>query len=134
MTLILQNQLVTSTAFDQDIQQQAGAPLRSERIEAAFGEAHQETETKNILASVTSPRTLAASPRGIRFITPAIQSRLIGFVIEQRWQGYVTGTQGERFQAIVYDSSNDEEDVEEVELDRNDVSEIMRGLIEPGAI
>jgi len=113
-----------------DAQPQAAAHLTRERVEAAFGEAPRNTETKTL--AVTTAAARPTSPRGIRFSTPTFQGNLISFITEQRWQGYVTETQGDKFQARVYDTSDD--DVEEAEFDRDEVSEVMRGLIQPGAM
>jgi hypothetical protein len=133
MTRSLRNQLVTSSPSAQlDAQPQAAAHLTRERVEAAFGEAPRNTGTTTL--AVTTAAARPTSPRGIHFTTPTFQSNLISFITEQRWQGYVTGTQGDKFQAIVYDTFDDEEDVEEAEFDRDEVSEVMRGLIQPGAI
>jgi len=60
---------------------------------------------------------------------------MIGFVTEQQWQGYVTALDGDKFRAIVHDTSPEYHDeVEEVEFERQDVAELMRSQIVPGAV
>jgi hypothetical protein len=110
--------------------------LRKERIEVAFGDPPKDThaDTNTSLVS-TRPVRRPEHPRGIRLAPPSSQSHLIGFVTEQRWQGYVTSVEGDKFFAVVYDTSPEHRDeVEDVELERQEVAELMRPLIVPGAI
>jgi hypothetical protein len=110
--------------------------LRKERIEAAFGEAPKSTNPDtNASAVSTRPVHRPLLPRGIRLTTPPADNRMIGFVTEQRWQGYVTAIDGDKFHAVVYDTSPEYKDeVEEAEFEREEVAELMRPLIVPGAI
>jgi hypothetical protein len=111
-------------------------PLGKERIEAAFGEAPSSTDADTNASSVGT-RTVhrPVHPRGIRLIPPAADNRMIGFVIEQRWHGYVTAIEGDKFHAVVYDTSPEYKDeVEEVEFESQEVAELMRPLIVSGAI
>lgn len=110
--------------------------LRKERIEAAFGEPPKDTHAETNM-SLVSTRAVhrPEDPRGIRLVPPSSLSRLIGFVTEQRWQGYVTSVEGDKFFAVVYDTSPEYKDeVEEVELEREEVADLMRPLIVPGAV
>jgi hypothetical protein len=58
--------------------------------------------------------------------------RLMGFVVEQRWQGYVTEVGEKVFQAALYDP--DTADIETVEFEKDEVNVLMRPFIKPGAI
>src|SRR5262249_39394679 len=74
-------------------------------------------------------------PRGIRLVPPPSTNRLIGFVTEQRWQGYVTEVTVEAFHGIVFDTKiADQSFFETAEFAVCDVAELMRPLIKPGAI
>jgi hypothetical protein len=109
--------------------------LRRERIEAALSEPPGTTFPETNPAGVsTKPVRLARRPRGFLLTPPLITNRLMGFVTEQRWQGYVATIEGDQFQAVVYDTSEEVELEEVVEFDRAEVAELMRPLIIPGAI
>ena len=110
--------------------------LKKERIEAAFGNVPKSTfAATNDSFSATRSFHRPVHPRGLRLIPPPAHNRLIGFVTEQRWQGYVTAIDGDKFRAIVYDTSPEYHgEVEEVEFERQDVAELMRSLIVQGAI
>jgi len=110
--------------------------LRKERIQAAFGEAPNSTDSDtnpSVVSTTMVPRP--PHPRGIRLIPPPTDNLMIGFVTEQRWQGYVTAIEGDKFHVVVYDTSLEYEDeVEEVEFECQEVATLMRPLIVPGAI
>jgi hypothetical protein len=137
MNLDLLNQRLDSTPIDQ-FGGDHDVPLRKERIEAAFGDLGTGTEvTTSDLGTARKTQSSAehTPPRGIRFAAPRAKHRLMGFVTEQRWQGYVTNVEGEKFHAQVYDTSPEYKDeIEEVEFEREEVAELMRDLIVPGAI
>jgi hypothetical protein len=56
----------------------------------------------------------------------------MGFVVEERWQGYVVDVADEVFHAALFDTQ--ENDVETVKLEKEEVNILMRPLIKPGAI
>jgi hypothetical protein len=117
----------------------AEVELPKERIEAAFGAPKDTHFGSNVLSdgelTVARPTTATMKPSGLRLGVPPGGNRLIGFITEQRWQGYVTAVQDHTFLAIVHDESPDYSDeIEEVEFDREDVAELMRPLIRPGAV
>jgi hypothetical protein len=117
----------------------ADVPLLKERIEAAFGEPKDTHFGSNELPrgnlTVARPTTATTKPSGLRLGVPPARNRLIGFVTEQRWQGYVTAVQDQTFRGIVYDTLPEySNEIEEVEFDREDVAELMRPLIHPGVV
>jgi len=113
----------------------ANVPLKKQRIEAAFGEPKGTQFGSNEVPRGTSTVHRPTTPRGLRLGAPPASNRLIGFVTEQRWQGYVTAVQDQTFQGVVYDTSPEySNEIEEVEFDRKDVAELMRPLIRPGAV
>jgi hypothetical protein len=122
------------------ITRDATLPLRPERIRSAFGESARSTDPLTISSEVktfTAPKSTASS--GLRFTAPPTAPHLIRFVSEQRWQGYIKETEELTFCAIIYDmsqhiESNNSDDLEEIEFSKNEVSEIMRTYIKPGAI
>jgi hypothetical protein len=57
----------------------------------------------------------------------------MGFVVEERWQGYVVDVADEVFRAALF-SDQQNGDVETVELEKEEVNILMRSLIRPGAI
>jgi hypothetical protein len=110
--------------------------LNAARISAAFGAtlADSSIEARTTLATAETV-ALPSRPRGLRLRATSTGRRLSGFVTEQRWQGYVTHVSDHTFKAIVYDLTGaDQEEIEEVELDRLDVHALMRDSIKPGAI
>src|ERR1700736_2323668 len=104
--------------------------ILEQRAEAAFGQKRLGTEP-NESRRTTAARAPLSPARGIRIMPTPRRDRLIGFVVEQRWQGYVAEVSEKLFHAVLFD--NEGNDVEAVELEKEEVNELMRHLIKPGA-
>ncbi|SRR6266545_772244 len=106
--------------------------LQKARINQAFGGARPNTDPQEGEGEpVSQVRAVGPNP-GIVLRALPPSTHLIGFITEQRWQGYVTSLTERTFYGILYDTAGDE--VEEVEFERAEVPEAVRHLIAPGAI
>ena len=115
---------------------QIGLPARTVQIglaraEAAFQPGPLNTQPKKLGSSTDAPPPFSR-PRGVRFASGVKRDHLIGFAVEQRWQGYVVNVEDNVFHAALYDTQSGE--VESVELEKDEVNVLMRPLIKPGAI
>jgi hypothetical protein len=115
--------------------------LLNERIEVAFSGSRLDTQSPNAPhlrkadGSNTAIMPMRSNPRGLKLVARQPQNRLAGFVVEQRWQGYVVSMTEDKFFAKVYDTSPEAEDeIEQVEFDKDEVALLMRPLVTPGAI
>lgn len=110
------------------------------RIEAAFGALPASTIAPRKASELSQPTEpmLAGfgAPRGLRFKPHLTRPRLVEFVSEERWEGYVKEVHAETFTAVIYSeaASEQEAEPERVELDIGDVNALMRHLVVPGAV
>jgi hypothetical protein len=139
MSLSLFAQKTWSTPEVQLGEAPSEVPMVEARAKAAFGPPQVGTEHIGIEARQarvsTESRAAVAPPRGVRLASPHYWSGLVGFVTEQRWHGYVSSIEGDTFNAVVFDTEPSEGDEPEtVEFRCDEVNELMRPLIAPGAI
>ena len=116
-----------------------GFELTPERIEASFIEDPKTTQpTSNVNDhKLAAPKlNVNAHLPGVRWAPPQNASRLIGFVTEQRWQGYIVSVDGDgRFWGRVFDLNRpDSDEVEEAQFDSEDVPDLVMHLVKPGGI
>lgn len=108
--------------------------VKSERIQSAFVDSREDTDVLKETSKGSTVATVTGIPgRGIRLRPPSHPQNLMTFVIEQKWQGYVTDVDGDRFNAIV-EQSSDRTIVEQVIFERSEVPAIMQSYIQEGAV
>jgi hypothetical protein len=121
----------------QDMSVDVPSNIKKERIEVAFGDNLPSTSANagDVALASGLARTFALPhlPRGIRLVTPPLD-RLMSFVTEQRWQGHVTRVGDQTFHAMVYDTAKGSGEVEDVEIQKSAVAELMRPLIVEGGV
>lgn len=132
------NVKIATTASEQRLGDDYG--LRKERIQSAFDVGDDNTgptsNTSPVKAVTLKLNTETAPRRGIRWATPPSVNRLVGFVTERRWQGRILTVDADgNFWARVYDVDEENVDeMEEVQFDSEDVSDLMKDLVKPGGI
>jgi len=99
-----QNSSASTLALDPDLV----GEVRFERIQSAFVDSREDTEVLKESSKDSTVATVTAAPgRGIKLRPPSHAQNLVTFVIEQKWQGYVTDVSGDTFTAVVEQSSDD---------------------------